>query len=177
MDDLEERVFGTAAGRDVGVPRATATTHARQGAPVDLGVAGPRLVVARPFPEPATPTTVGRYSQPMAEPAGIERRLTSIESRLDKVESRLENVATDAAAARYLAAAHDRDLADLGVKADANRRAINALGEQTAARFDQLENEMRTGFGDVRAKLDQSAAGHEQIVGLLDHVIDRMDQE
>lgn len=83
----------------------------------------------------------------------------------------------DAAAARYLAAAHDRDLADLGVKVDANRRAINTLGEQTAARFDQLGNEMRSGFTGVRASLDLTAAGHEQIVGLLNHVIARMDDE
>ncbi len=120
----------------------------------------------------------------MTEPAGIERRLTSIEARLDSVESRLEDVATDAAAgrrdaaaARYLAAAHDRDLADVGIKVDANRRAINALGEQTAARFDQLENETRSGFTDVRAKLDLTAAGHERIVGLLNHVIARMDDK
>jgi hypothetical protein len=126
----------------------------------------------------------------MTEPAGIERRLTSIESRRDNVESRLEGVATDAAAARrdaaaarYLAAAHDRDLADLGVKVDANRRALNALGEQTVSRFDRLGNEMRTGFAktdagfaEVRAKLDQTAAGHEQIVGLLTHVISRLDE-
>ncbi|MDN5857492.1 MAG: hypothetical protein L0H84_02620 [Pseudonocardia sp.] len=120
----------------------------------------------------------------MTEPGGIEQRLTSIESRLDNVElglgavsARLDNVANDAAAARYLAAAHDRDLADLGVKVEANRRAINALGEQTAARFDRvdqriagLENEMRTGFAT-------SAAGQEQIVGLLDHVIARLGDE
>jgi hypothetical protein len=97
----------------------------------------------------------------MAEPAGIEQRLSSLESRL-------EDVATDAAAARYLAAAHDRDLADLGVRVDANRRAINALGEQTAARFDRLEGEMRSGFATT-------AAGHEQIVGLLNHIISRWD--
>jgi hypothetical protein len=120
----------------------------------------------------------------MGDPDRIERRLTSIESRLDNVElglgeinTRLENVANDAAAARYLAAAHDRDLADVGVKVDANRRAINALGEQTAARFDALENKVDTGFAEMRAKLDVTAAGHEQIVRLLDHVITRLDDE
>jgi hypothetical protein len=113
----------------------------------------------------------------MAEPADIERRLTSLESRL-------EDVATDAAAARYLAAAHDRDLADLGVKVDANRRAINALGQQTAgrfdnleSRFDNLENTVGSGFAEMRSKFDQTAAGHEQIVRLLDRVIAGMDDE
>ncbi|MDN5858385.1 MAG: hypothetical protein L0H84_07155, partial [Pseudonocardia sp.] len=63
-----------------------------------------------------------------------------IESRLSAVETRLEEVAADAAAARHLAAAGDRDLADLTIKVDANRAAINALGIQTAARFDRLES-------------------------------------
>ncbi len=111
----------------------------------------------------------------MAEPADIERRLTSLESRLEDVATDAAAARRDAGAARYLAAAHDRDLADLGVKVDASRRVINALGEQTAARFDQvdrrfdqLENEVCLGFATL-------AAGHEQIVGLLDHVIARMD--
>jgi hypothetical protein len=115
--------------------------------------------------------------QPVGEPAGFEARLTAIESRLENVETRLATVATDAAAARYLAAAHDRDLADVGTKVDANRRAINALGEQTAARFDQadqridrLEIEMRSGFAT-------SAAGREHIVGLLNHVIATLDDD
>jgi len=89
----------------------------------------------------------------------------------------VEEVAADAAASRHLAAAHDRDLADLGVKVDANRKAINALGVQTAARFDRLEDEVRAGFAQLRSKFDQTAAGHEQIVGLLDHVITRLDDE
>jgi hypothetical protein len=79
-------------------------------------------------------------------------------------------------------------LAALGVKVDANRVAINALGVQTAARFyrvdqpfdgvdqrfasfyqrfDRLEDEMRTGFAEMGGKLDQAAAGQQQIVDLL----------
>lgn len=79
----------------------------------------------------------------------------------------MEEVAADAAAARHLAAARDRDLADLGIKVDANRSAINALGVQSAARFDRLEDEMRSGFTEMRGKLDQTAAGMAQIVELL----------
>lgn len=68
----------------------------------------------------------------------------------------MEVVAADAAAARHLAAARDRDLADLGIKVDANRSAINALGEQTAS-----------GFAEMRGKLDAAAAGQQLIVDLL----------
>lgn len=44
----------------------------------------------------------------------------------------------------------DRDVtklaAELAVKVDANRAAINALGEQTRERFDALERKVNTGF-------------------------------
>lgn len=53
------------------------------------------------------------------------------------------------------------------MKVDANRAAINALGVQTAGRFDLLENEMRMGFAEMRGKLDQAAAGQQRIVELL----------
>jgi hypothetical protein len=105
------------------------------------------------------------------DPADTERRLTALEARV-------EHVAAEASAARHLAAANDHDLADLGVKVDANRREINALGVQTAARFDRLENEVRTGFAEtrrgfaeMRGRLDQTAAGHQIIVELLTRLL------
>jgi uncharacterized protein (DUF3084 family) len=118
------------------------------------------------------------------------------ETRISRLEVRMEEVAADASAARHLAAARDRDLADLTVKVDANRKAINALGEQTRARFDQvdarfdqvdarfdrLETEMRAGFTYMHAKFaemdrgfaemrhgfDQSAAGFARIAELIE---------
>ncbi len=107
----------------------------------------------------------------MAKPSDVEARLSALEARV-------EEVAADAAAARHLAAARDRDLADLGIKVDANRSAINALGVQTAGRFDQLEtrfdhleDEMRTGFIEIRGRLDQTAGGQQQIVDMLTTMI------
>lgn len=96
-----------------------------------------------------------------------------LDARVSALEVRIEEVAADAAAARHLAAARDRDLADLGVKVDANRKAINALGVQTAARFESLEHKVDTGFAEMRAKFDRAAAGQAQIVGLLTTLIDR----
>ena len=75
-------------------------------------------------------------------------------------------VAADAAA-RHLAAARDRDLTDLGVKVDANRSAINTLGVQTTSHLDRLEQRVDAGFAEMRGKLDQTAAGMQQIVDLL----------
>ena len=104
-----------------------------------------------------------------------------IEARVAALEVRVEEVAADAAAARHLAAARDRDIADLTIKVDAHRAAINALGVQTAARFDRLERRMdgfdlrmdgletavAAGFAEMRAKFDQTAAGMQRIVELL----------
>ncbi len=105
----------------------------------------------------------------MAHPSDLEARLAALEARV-------EEVAADAAAARHLAAV--RDLADLGVKVDANRTAINALGVQTAGRFDRLEQRVDRleekvdgGFTEMRGKLDQAAAGQQQIVDLLTGLI------
>jgi len=97
-----------------------------------------------------------------------------LEARVAALETQMVQVAADAAAARHLAAANDRDLSTLSVKVDAHRAAINALGVQTAARFDRmdrriggLESEMRGGFTEMRGKLDQTVAGLQQIVALL----------
>jgi len=94
--------------------------------------------------------------------------------------------------------AHPSDVAELGVKAEANGSAINALGVQTAARFDRLEGrfdrlekkvddgfaetrtrlaEMDRGFAEIRGRLDGTAAWQERIVTLLDRLIaDRGDR-
>jgi len=102
---------------------------------------------------------------------------SDVEARLAALEARMEEVAADAAAARHLTAARDRDLADLGVKVDASRAAINALGVQTAGRFDRLEDDVRTGFAEMRGKLDQAAAGQQQIVELLTGIISGQDDQ
>jgi hypothetical protein len=108
----------------------------------------------------------------MAQPPDFEARLAALEVRV-------EEVAADAAAARNLAAARDRDLADLGLKVDANRSVINAVGEQTASRFDRLEEKfgrleqkVDTGFAEMRGSLDQAAAGQRQIAQLLTTLVD-----
>jgi tetrahydromethanopterin S-methyltransferase subunit G len=104
-----------------------------------------------------------RYPPRMGSPANFEARLAA-------VEARLEEVAADATAARHLAAARDRDLAGITVKVDANRAAINGLGVQAAARFDQvdqrfdrLENKVDTGFAEMRAKFDQIDSKFDQV--------------
>ena len=110
------------------------------------------------------------------------------EARLARLEARVEEVAADAAAARHLAAAHDRDIADVGVKVNACRAAINALGIQTAERFDRverrlggvegriggleqrvdvLETKVDEGFAQMRHGFDHTAAGFARIATLI----------
>jgi hypothetical protein len=75
----------------------------------------------------------------MPESDDIEARVAALETRIGRVAADAQIAREDAAAARHLAAARDRDLADLTVKVDANRSAINALGEQTRERFDAID--------------------------------------
>jgi len=84
------------------------------------------------------------------------------ENRLAAAEARIEEVAADATAARHLAAAGDRDLADLTMRVvdnqratEANRYAINMLGVQTAERFQHLEAKMDSGFRQVDDRFRQ----------------------
>jgi chromosome segregation ATPase len=111
----------------------------------------------------------------MAEPPDIEARVSALEVRV-------EAAAADAKAARHLAAAHDRDLADLGVKVDANRKAINALGVQTAERFDRLEgrfDRLEGRFdrfeGEVRERFTQIDAKLVQFDAKFDAKFDQVD--
>lgn len=96
---------------------------------------------------------------------------SDVESRLAALEARMEVVAADAEAARHLAAARDRDLADLGVKVDANRTVINALGQQLNARVDDGFARMDQGFATIRSQLDATAAGQQTIVDMLTRLI------
>jgi hypothetical protein len=107
----------------------------------------------------------------VADSSDAEAPLSAVEARVEEVAAEAAAARQDAAAARHLASAQDRDVADLGVKVDANRKAINALGVQTAARFDRLADEMRTGFAEMRGKLDQAAAGQQHIVTLLNRLL------
>jgi hypothetical protein len=129
-----------------------------------------------------------RYARRMSNPPDFEARLSAVESHVHRLDADVTAAVSDAAAARHLAAGRDRDLADLTIKVDANRAAINGLGVQTASRFDlvdqrfervdrrfeqvdrrfeELEGEIRTGFAEMRFRFDHTAAGLAQIVELL----------
>lgn len=106
----------------------------------------------------------------------LGRRVERLESQPDPqtgLPAEVRSAREDAAAARHLAAANDRDVADLHTELRAFRQATNASFNAMRADFADL----RTEFGDlrteVRATLAQSAAGQQQIMGMLTTLIEQ----
>ncbi|CAM3887592.1 hypothetical protein [Smaragdicoccus niigatensis] len=121
----------------------------------------------------------------------------------DSLEHNIRRAREDAAAARVLAAGADRDVHDVRTEFREYRRLNQQLHNATRAdladlrervaegfasvdeRFASVEArctaidgefaKMNHGFAEMRAKLDATAAGHQQIVGLLTTVIDRLE--
>jgi uncharacterized coiled-coil protein SlyX len=123
------------------------------------------------MPVTADPATLVRMAP---ESSDHEARITSLEARMNVMA--IANATRDRDIARLDAKVTgiDTKVDLLAVKVDANREAINALSVQTAERFEQvdrrfdaLEHKVDTGFAEMRAKFDQTAAGMERIVDLL----------
>lgn len=120
----------------------------------------------------------------MAAADDLEARVAALETQVRELVDRMRHTEQDAAAARVLAGGADRDVTDLEIKVDANRQAINALGEQTAGRFDRLEEKfdrleekVDNGFAEMRGKLDVTAAGQQQIVTLLNSLVGQQGEQ
>ncbi|MDR3655790.1 MAG: hypothetical protein P4L48_08990, partial [Mycobacterium sp.] len=84
----------------------------------------------------------------------------------------------DAAAARVLAGAADRDVSgfrdDLREFRQATAASFNALREDFVdlrSHFGTLQENVDQGFTEMRGKFDAAAAGQQQIVGLLGTII------
>jgi putative heme iron utilization protein len=83
----------------------------------------------------------------------------------------------DAAAARVLAGAADRDVSgfrhDLGEFRQATVASFDALREDFVdlrSNFGALQEHVHQGFTEMRGKFDAAAAGQQQIVDLLDRM-------
>lgn len=119
----------------------------------------------------------------MADPSDLEARVSALETHMNELDSETRIAREDAAAARHLAAARDRDLADLTIKIDATRSAVNALGVQTRGRFDAMNQRfdamnqrfdaMDQRFDAMDRKLDGTAVGLSHVIELLNTLIER----
>lgn len=119
------------------------------------------------------------------EPGDLESRVAALEERVRELDGRVRASEQDAAAARVLAGAADRDVSEF-------RGELRDFRQATAAGFNALREDfvdlgrafgdLRThvehgfakvdqGFAEMRGKLDGAAAGQQQIVNLLQTLI------
>jgi hypothetical protein len=120
------------------------------------------------------------------QPESLEQRVTALESQMRELTDRVRTSEQDAAAARVLAGAADRDVTEFMSEFRDFRRAtvgsFSVLCEEMNERFAQVHEEMNErfahveerfgrvddGFIEMRGKLDGAAAGQQRIVELLE---------
>jgi hypothetical protein len=135
---------------------------------------------------------VGAGRLTLVEPDGLEARVTALESQVRDLIERVRASEQDAAAARVLAGAADRDVSEFGDELRDFRRAtvasFNAMREDMVSmRADMgsmrqdvdgmreymhaMREDMDIGFIEMRGKFDAAAAGQQQIIELLNGLI------
>lgn len=106
---------------------------------------------------------------------------------LSDIRRRLRAVEQDAAAARVLAGAADRDVAETRAEIRDFRNATTAsfnalrqdfvdLRDHVDRRFEQVDRgfeQVDRGFTEMRGTLDATAAGQQRIVELIESLIDQ----
>jgi hypothetical protein len=113
------------------------------------------------------------------EHESLEARVTALEAHVRGLDERLRVNERDAAAARVLAGAADRDVDEIrgeirefrGEFRDFRRAttgSFNAIRED----FNDLREHVDRGFAEMRGKFDAAAAGQQQIADLIQTVID-----
>ena len=105
------------------------------------------------------------------EPQSLEARVAALETQVRELAERVRASEQDAAAARVLAGAADRDVAEFGDEIRDFRQAtvgsFNALRED----FGDLRTKVERRFTEMRDKLDAAAAGQQRIVELIEGLI------
>jgi len=105
------------------------------------------------------------------EPGNLEARVAALEIQVRDLDGRVRGSERDAAAARVLAGAADRDVSEIrGELRDFRRATIasfNVLREDMNARFAQVDN----GFMEMRGRFDATAARQQHIVELIQGLI------
>lgn len=113
----------------------------------------------------------------------LEGRVTSLETTVSDINRRLRSTEQEAAAARVLAGAADRDVAEIRTEIrdfrNATTASFNALRKDFVdlrghvdRRFEQVDR----GFTEMRGKLDATAAGQQRIVELIESLIDQQNR-
>ena len=112
------------------------------------------------------------------ESEDLELRVGALEEQVRDLKGRAQASEQDAAAARVLAGAADRDVSEFRGEIREFRRATTASFNALRQDFVELRQDfvgLRThvdnGFTEMRGKFDVMAAGQQQIVGLLHTII------
>jgi hypothetical protein len=118
----------------------------------------------------------------MAQPSDLEARVAALETQVGELAERVRHSEQDAAAARVLAGGADRDVEQI-------RGEIRDFRQATASSFNAMREDLTDlctrvndgfvqvdrGFAEMRGRLDLTAAGLDQITGLLNTLIGQQD--
>jgi uncharacterized protein YceH (UPF0502 family) len=121
---------------------------------------------------------IGRGRLAIVEPDGLEARVEALETHVRELDRRVRASEQDAAAARVLAGAADRDVTEFRGELRDFRQAtvasFNALREDVTdlrAEMNERFAQVDDGFIEMRGKLDTAGAGQQQIVDILQRLI------
>lgn len=103
----------------------------------------------------------------------MEPRVSALENEVRELKARVRGSEQDAAAARVLAGAADRDVGDIRGELRDFRQATVASFNAMREDFVALRGDVEGLRGEMRSKFDMAAAGQQQIVTLLETLIDR----
>lgn len=102
----------------------------------------------------------------------LEGRVDALEATVGRINRRLRATEQDAAAARVLAGAADRDVSEIRAEIRDFRSATTASFNALRDDFGDLRSHVDRGFAEMRGKLDATASGQQYIADLIQVLID-----
>lgn len=111
------------------------------------------------------------------ESGDLESRVSALEEQVRGLTGRVQASEHDAAAARVLAGAADRDVSEFHGELREFRRATSASFNALRQDFVDLRTHVDSGFNEMRSKFDVMTVGQQHIVDLLRTVITDKDAE
>ena len=106
----------------------------------------------------------------------LEGRVNALETTVEDINRRLRSAEQDAAAARVLAGAADRDVTEIRTEIRDFRNATTASFNALREDFGDLRTHVDRGFTEMRGKLDATASGQQHIADLIQRLIDDQDR-
>jgi predicted nucleic acid-binding Zn-ribbon protein len=100
------------------------------------------------------------------QPENLESRVAALEAQVRELNERVRHTQQDAAAARVLAGGADRDVTEI-------RAEIRDFRRATTASFTAMREDLTDLRTEVGGRFDVLAAGHQQIVQLLNTLVER----